>query len=199
MTHEGVKSLFKVMLAAYPNFHPADIQSAITVWERLLRDDNDADVARALEMYILNDTKGFAPSIGQIKEMMAQKPNELTELEAWGLVNKAIRNGNYGAAEEFAKLPDTVRSAIGSPKQIEEWASMPIDSVQTVAQSNFLRSYRDVCEREKKADKMPENIKALFRKDAPMIETKEEIEESYEGVPMPDEIRKKFEEMGMKP
>lgn len=196
MTHQGVVNLFKVMTYTYTNFHPADIENAIVIWENLLRGFEDADVAKALEAYILSDTKGFAPSIGQIVDIMSQNPQEMSELEAWGLVNRAIRNGNYGAEEEFAKLPDVIRAAIGDPAQIREWASMPVESVQSVAQSNFMRSYRAVQERERKAAKMPADIARLFHKDAPagMLPEKPELK-PIEGVPMPEEARKKLDEL----
>ena len=45
--------------------------------------------------------------------------NQLSEAEAWAMVSKAARNGLYGAREEFEKLPEDVKQAIGTPDQLK--------------------------------------------------------------------------------
>lgn len=193
MTHEGVKAVFKVLYASYPNFNPRDIKSSIEVWERLLNGFNDEMVANALHAYILSDTKGFPPAIGQIVDIIKTQPDEMSELEAWTLVERAVRNGNYGAEKEFSALPVEIQQAVGSPGQIREWAKMNVDSL-SVAQSNFLRSYRIVKEREKKASKMPPELKQLYHREIEhTIEQKsDETEERAQGVVMPDAVKEKL-------
>lgn len=191
MTHDGVKKVMQVLVASYPNFHPADMRVTMEVWEKLLHGYDDAQVAKALEGYILSDTKGFAPSIGQIVDIMTQKPDEMSELEAWTLVQKAVRNGNYGAEEEFMALPPEIQLAVGSPGQIREWALMESDSMG-VAQSNFLRSYRTVCERERKAVKMPPELAMLYKRTVKAIETHKEAETAKNGIPMPKELKERL-------
>lgn len=189
MTHDGVKQLMIVITSAYPNYHPTDMAKTIHVWESILKDYKDSDVAEALRRYIISDTKGFAPAIGQIIDMM-HKDESLGELEAWGLVRKAIRNGVYGAEEEFSKLPDEARLALGSPGQLRDWAMMSVDSVDSVAQSNFLRAYRSAVARVKEAQK------GIGTVNVPQIaETTVYIEDHTDGVPMPEELKRK---MGMK-
>ena len=182
MTHEGVKRLLMVMTSAYPNFHPSNMAMTLDVWENILKDYNDSDVAQALKDYIINDTKGFAPAIGQIIENLHTDNNDPGELEAWGLVRKAIRNGTYGAEDEFRKLPDVVKKAVGSAGQIRDWAKMSLDSVDSVGQSNFLRSYRAALETKKKYG-LPEYV-GLEAKETVAIEEKE-----VEGIPMPEELK----------
>ena len=59
----------------------------------------------------LSDTSGFAPSVGQIlaKLKVITEPEGISELEAWAMVSKALRNGLYGSESEFDKLPKNVQ------------------------------------------------------------------------------------------
>jgi hypothetical protein len=75
------------------------------------------------------------------------KAPQMNEMEAWSLVRKAISNGYYGAEEEFAKLPDDVKRAVGSASQLRTWA-MDSGFNEGVAMSQFQRVYRTQQERE---------------------------------------------------
>lgn len=183
-----------VMTACYPNYHPVDMGRTITVWESMLGQYEDADGARALQAYILSDTKGFPPAIGQIVDLINKDPDEVGGLEAWGMVSKALRNSNYGAEEEFAKLPDTIKEAVGGPGQLREWAAMDSKTVQSVGQSNFLNAYRVAAQRASQVRKMPPEAKALFERSTayPAIVEKEGEPERVEGIPMPEETRRRL-------
>lgn len=192
MTKDGVTKLIMTMLAAYPNYHPADISATVRVWMAQLENYTDEEIAIALKAYILSDTRGFAPSIGQVVALVPRNQDSgLSELEAWGLVRMAVRNGNYGSEEEFAKLPDNIRAAVGSPGQIRQWAAVSMDELETVAQSNFLRSYREVEARDRMARKMPERLREIYHRaapDVPALESRDE-EKPYEGIPMPEKYK----------
>ena len=177
MTDEGALSTQRAMMMAYPNYHPSDIAGTATFWADQLKDYKDMEVAVALRAFILSDTSGFAPSIGQIVALIPRNQGDgMSELEAWDLVRKAIRNGIYGAEEEFAKLPDNVRAAIGSPGQIRQWAAVDMDDLETVAQSNFLRSYRAVVTRERMMRKLPPRLREIYRRAGICGEEKKGIE-----------------------
>ena len=196
MTKEGATKLIMTMVAAYPNFHPADMTSTIKIWHAQLDAYRDDEVAAALKAFILSDASGFAPTIGQVVALIPRNQGDgMSELEAWGLVAKAIRNGNYGAEEEFAKLPDNIRAAVGSAGQIRQWASIDMNDLETVAQSNFLRSYRAVVKREEMAWKLPDKLRAIYHKDPPKAELPEKPAVALlemDGIPMPMEYRKKL-------
>ena len=196
MTKDGVMKALITISAAYPNFRPQDMTDTAKVWNELLLGYQDEEIAIALQAYILSDTSGFAPSIGQIIALVPRHNtgNGMSDLEAWGLVSRAVRNGTYGAEEEFARLPGDVRAAIGSPAQLREWASIDEGDLQTVAQSNFLRSYRAVKKREEMAGKLPPSIAGLFHREPPaipQIET-EDRQGHGDGIPMPEKYREKL-------
>ena len=154
------------MVDSYPNYKPNNISETVDVWQMMLSDYDYNLVAMALKAYILSDTSGFAPSIGQLvsKIQSITKPQELSEMEAWSLVSKAIRNSGYNSVEEFAKLPPLVQKAVGTPDNLRNWAVSDYQTIESVIQSNFLRTYRTVVKRENEINCMPNEIKALIDK-----------------------------------
>ena len=192
--------------AAFPNYKPPDKTVAVNTWFLMLADYPYQQVQMALKAYIATDTSGFAPSIGQIidKMQMINSHAEQNEMEAWSLVSKALRNGNYKSKEEFEKLPDLVKEAVGSPENIHNWAQSDIKSIESVIQSNFIKSYRLVVNRQKEMQKLPKDIKAMIsgNKDCDgkrieksqdaMLETKEEPAEERKCIPMPDRLKEKL-------
>ena len=154
------------MVDSYPNYKPNNISETVDVWQMMLSDYDYNLVAMALKAYILSDTGGFAPSIGQLvaKMQTITKPQELSEMEAWSLVSKAIRNSGYNSAEEFANLPPLVQKAVGTPDNLRNWAVSDYQTIESVIQSNFLRTYRTVVRRENEINCMPNEIKALIDK-----------------------------------
>lgn len=108
-------------------------------------------------------TEKFPPTIADIREkaeqITAPEETEMSELEAWSLVRKAIGRSGYYAEEEFAKLPKACQIAVGSSNNLKEWATMDSDQVETVEQSHFVRNYRTTIQRMKEDRKVPDKIK----------------------------------------
>lgn len=179
MTRTETQNILMSIQAAYPNYKPPDKTIAINTWHRMLEEYTYSQVSAGLEMYILSDTSGFAPSIGQVLDKIHTigAPVELSEMEAWVLVSRALRNGYYGAEKEFEMLPPLVQKAVGAPSQLRNWAMTDSESVENVIQSNFMRTYRSVLRRENEMAKMPPKIKELIgsagRKAEKTLEKKE--------------------------
>ena len=110
-------------------------------------------------------SSGYSAQIGSSGySAQISQPQELDGMTAWGLVSKALRNGTYGAVEEFNKLPPLVRQAVGMPDNLKNWATSDYQTIETVIQSNFLRTYETVVKRAKEINRMPDNIKSLIEK-----------------------------------
>jgi len=205
MERDEFKILVKAMKAVYaqPTFIPD--QDAFQVWYALLQDLTYEQANLAVQKYMI--TEKFPPTIADIR----QKANEiaqpdvesLTELQAWSLVRKAISNSGCHADEEFAKLPEACRIAVGSPANLREWALMDKDEVETVEQSHFIRNYRVAQKRMKEnamipmhiktlIDKMKDDSAALAKKDEPIAEIEEEIKPESEPCPPPENIRERI-------
>lgn len=214
MTEGEAKKLFAVMTVAYPNYRIDDIEYTAKIWVDFLGGYSYEQVNMALRTYIATDTSGFAPSVGQLLDKLhaIQNPQELNEMEAWSLVSKALRNGYYGAVEEFNNLPPLVQKAVGSPDNLRNWSQTDTNSIENVVQSNFMRSYRLVVNRENEIKKMPADVQTLIEnvnktsystkigfKNQQAIkllsEDNKNQDKANKCVPMPKEIKERIEQM----
>lgn len=214
MTETEVRKLLAMTQAVYPNYNPPSKEAAVNAWLMCLSEYDNNVVMAAFKAYITTDTSGFAPSIGQLLDKLhaIQNPQELNEMEAWSLVSKALRNGYYGAVEEFNKLPPLVQKAVGSPDNLRNWSQTDTNSIENVVQSNFMRSYRLVVNRENEIKKMPADVRTLIEnvnktsysaqigtKNQQAIKLSLEDNKSQnkpiKGVPMPKEIKERIEQM----
>lgn len=166
ITREQVGKLLMTIQAYYPNYNPPDKEITLNAWYIMLAEYPEELVLQALRACIATNTSGFAPDVGQImsKIQTISQPQELDGMAAWGLVSKALRNGTYGAVEEFNKLPPLVRQAVGMPDNLKNWATSDYQTIETVIQSNFLRTYETVVKRANEINRMPDNIKSLIEK-----------------------------------
>ena len=164
MTRDETKKIIMVISGLYPNFKPADLKLTVDTWAVVLGDYGYKQIESALLAYSATDRSGFAPAPGQLIGLLdlQNQGNDLNEMEAWALVSKALRNGTYGAEQEFAKLPDAVQKAVGNPSNLRNWAQTDSDSVENVIQSNFMRSYRAVLKREQDLRKMPVHVREFL-------------------------------------
>jgi hypothetical protein len=167
VTVNEARKIIAVMMVSYPNFKPIDAEIMATTWADMLSDYSYEQINVALKAYIRTDTSGFAPSIGQLigkLQTISNANTELNEMEAWALVSQALKNGYYGAEEEFAKLPEVVQKAVGTPANLRAWAHTDESSIENVVQSNFMRTYRTVVKRESECAKLPLSIKNLIER-----------------------------------
>ena len=136
----------------------------VNLWADMFAEEPFEAVAAATKAYIATDTGGFMPTIGKLKDMLhrMQSPQQMTQMEAWGLVAKALKNSIYGAAEEFQKLPPAVQRTVGSTAQLREWALMDAETVQSVVASNFQRSFQVCQKRENDFQKLPGAVKSFI-------------------------------------
>ena len=64
-----VKAMMTAIKVAYPNFYKnqAEVDDAICLGEEMLIDDKTEYIAEAVKDFIKNDSTGFPPTIGQIR------------------------------------------------------------------------------------------------------------------------------------
>ena len=165
MTVIEAKKIIAVMLVSFPNFKPTDVDSMAETWADMLSEYSYSQVSMALKAYIVSDTSGFAPAIGQLvgKIQTISQPQELNEMEAWSLVSRAIRNSTYNSVEEFEKLPPLVQKAVGLPNQLRTWA-MDENYNEQVASSNFIKCYRAEVARSQELSKMPSDVRKIIER-----------------------------------
>ena len=145
----------------------ADAEKTLALWSALFADTPYEEVNYAVKVFIMTDTSGFPPTIGQLNHIIAQaKMSGLPNAdESWALVRKAISNGIYGSKEEFAQLPEICQKVVGTPQQIQDWAMCDSKGLN-VARSTFLSRYREVLAKNEELVALPtslaENRQKLF-------------------------------------
>lgn len=217
MTRDETVNIIRIMVDSYPNYKPNNLSETVDVWHTMLSDYDYNLVSMALKSYILSDTSGFAPAIGQIVAKMhaITQPQELNEMEAWSLVSKAIRNSIYNAADEYAKLPPIVQKAVGLPSQLMQWA-IDDNYNESVVSSNFMRCYRIELAREKELSMLPEDARQIVQNGSGGLyadqigEERERVvklsldrkqgsikalETKHDGIPMPDKYKDIYEKL----
>lgn len=164
MTREEFAVIVKGLKAVYthPSFIPD--KDAFNVWYSLLGDLTYQQASSATQKFMLTSSKNPTPADIREQCRSITTPEEMNEMSAWSLVSKALRNGIYGAQEEFDQLPETVKSAVGTPDNLKNWAVADENSVETVIQSQFLRSYRVAVARKKELEKLPPRLREEISK-----------------------------------
>lgn len=167
MTKKGIEMMLQVLETQYPQFYKnAGKEQRIyakRLWFEMLKDYEDEPVFAAVKSYIAADTKGFPPVVGQIigKLQELMNPAELSEMEAWSKVRRAISNSAYHATEEWERLPEEVKRVV-SPSDLRVWALADVDGIDTVVQSNFMRSYRARQQRAREYAVLPADVRAVL-------------------------------------
>lgn len=208
MTKQETAKILAVITEVYPAFaKDRNLENTVEIWARFFEDEPYKAVEAAVMQYVAADLKGFAPSIGQIKAAVhtVAGAEEMSEVQAWGLVAKACRNSLYNSESEFAKLPPVIQEVVGSPSVLKLWSMSEPEEFNTVISSNFMRSYRVRAAHAKERAMLPESIQAMlpalrgsighpefFAIPAPKEEP-DCLPEAETGTPMPDFFRKAME------
>jgi len=177
MTREDVQELMAMVMAVFQNFKPANRTVTVNAWDSFLQEYPKEKVFKAFKIFCISDTSGFPPTPAQIIKILQEMDGEISELDAWSMVRKATCNGIYHSQEEFDKLPEVIKAAVGSADNIREWAMRDSSEVESVIMSHFLRAYRTAQERMRRADVFPEFNSMIEQKESvELIEEKEERE-----------------------
>ena len=158
MNRQETSRILAIVTSMYPAFlKDRDPKLLADVWQRVFDLTPYAAVEQALYNFIASDTRGFPPTPGALNRLMteAQQAGEPTDVEAWGLVYKALTRSLYNSVEEFAKLPPKIRKIIGSPSQLREWSQLSPGEVSTGIASAFMRTYRARQEQERETVFLP--------------------------------------------
>lgn len=163
MTRDEVKQILMRIQTTYPNWKPqGDLSLVIDVWHEYLEGFTYQDILGAVKAYVLSDTSGFAPTVGQLigklNAMLGNNESEMGALEAWAIVSKALRNGYYGAEEEFEKLPPLIQKAVGTPMNLRNWSQVDLKSIESVVMSQFISTYKTECKRAVEMAMIPKRV-----------------------------------------
>ena len=169
MKKEETKQILQILKLNYPNsftnLSKQDSHDFLEMWHEAFKDDDVKIVALAVKSIIYTDTREFYPNIAQVKKEMYKLLNhdKLNEFDAWAIVLKALEESRWESVEEFNKLPDEIKEVVISPKQLEEWAWLEVDTLNGVVASNFYKAYRANQSERFKVYALPNSIKNIMR------------------------------------
>ena len=166
MTRQEALAVLAILKTAYPTFYKnyskEDVNAAVDLWATMFSDEPVSIITEAVKSLIC--TLKYPPTIADAKEkiaiIMQSQKQTMTEMEAWQRVKVAI--SYYNASENFAELPPILQKIVGSPNQLREWALMDVETVNSVIQSNFMRSYKAKVSQEKEYAMLPSSTKQLI-------------------------------------
>lgn len=181
MNRPETLKIMAVLQAAYPMFYAKkskeELDGIVNLWAEMFADEPYQVVAMATKALIKTRVSTFPPGIGEINEKILQitQPEEMTEMEAWGLVRRAIRgasmelssrifrNGSLdprtSAQRNFEGLPPLLQKIVNSPEQLAAWEKLPEHQIDTVLQSNFMRSYSAKAKHARDYIALPSSVK----------------------------------------
>lgn len=182
MTIQEMAQIIDILAIEYPQIGSRTDEEKVNMmklWASMFADEPGQMVAMAVKAFMASDTKGFPPKIGQIKTIIGKMTMpaelEMSELEAWNLVRKAIRGASMqdwsrkmqpdgtmsppSAVVQFNRLPELLKRLVGDPSQLAMWEELPNDEINTIIQSNFMRSWRARAAHEKEMLALPADIR----------------------------------------
>ena len=181
-------------------------KAAEDLWGEAFKDDPFQIVRTAVMSLINTDTGEFRPSIAKVRRKMHDivYGERMTETEAWLLIKGSLHEAQSdperlgGATSAWKKLPEDLQRLV-SPRQLLEWNWLENSELDTVIQSNFMRSYREVRDRKYNAEALPkataQNIEAI-RKAIGLYQSPEQKPEALpEAKIMPELPERKSVEM----
>lgn len=135
----------------YRNYYAgADKKEVFTAWFEMFKDDDAAEVNRAVVAYICTNT--FPPTVAGIKTLMAENrmAGQMTEMQAWQKIRDAVdfSTNRDEARKQYDQLSPLLKKLAGSPSQLISWRKVNEDTFEGVIASNVQRSYRELARRE---------------------------------------------------
>lgn len=165
MTKTETGYIMMMLKALYPNWGKSltsqDVEMTIEMWFEML-EEFDYDLVKLGIKAFGSSPSPFPPSVGELIskiKMLTSTEKEMSEVEAWGIVKKAISNSTYNSASEFEKLPKIIQDTIVRHETLKDWASNSVTDIDTVIGSNFMRSYKATVTKNKQYEALPKDVK----------------------------------------
>lgn len=159
MNRKEIINLLGIATANFPNLQQKEMKPTAILWEKALA-DIPYDVAEKAVIKVLSTSK-FFPTIAEIREAMAQitQPRTLDAMEAWGLINEAIRKfGYYRQKEAMEFLPDEVREMV---KRFT-WRELCLSENIETLRAQFRMAWETQSKRRNEMKAIPQEIRILI-------------------------------------
>ena len=151
MTPKELSAVMDRLEKYYRNYYAGtDKKEVFAAWFEMFKDDDAAEVNRAVVAYICTNT--FPPTVAGIKTLMAENrmAGQMTEMQAWQKIRDAVdfSTNRDEARKQYDQLSPLLKKLAGSPSQLISWRKVNEDTFEGVIASNVQRSYRELARRE---------------------------------------------------
>lgn len=171
MTAQEASDFLSKLALAYPAQYARlgveELKGQIELWSGTMEGYSLEQAVIGLRVFLRGDTKGFAPVPGQVIDCIerVQRPAEAgyTNTECIALIRRAIGDSLYHAEEAFERLPELCRRAVGTPRNLTEWAQLDSREVETVIASQVIRSLEATRIRMREDAKLPPSVREALR------------------------------------
>ena len=171
MTAQEASDFLSKLALAYPAQYArlgvAELKGQIELWSGTMEGYSLEQAVIGLRVFLRGDTKGFAPVPGQVIDCIerVQRPAEAgyTNTECIALIRKAIGDALYHAEEAFERLPELCKRAVGTPRNLTEWAQLDTSAVETVISSQIIRALEATRVRMREDAKLPPSVREALR------------------------------------
>lgn len=147
MNKEEAKKILFTIYTTYPSYKMTGDQAKAKteIWARVFQSIPAEKVLDATIKFISTSVEKDAPTPGQIMRIIQNESLNVEDgISAWGKVKKSLKNAIRNSQEEFDKLPDPARKAIGSPSVLKSWAmNSNFSKEEGYIKGQFLRDYKE--------------------------------------------------------
>lgn len=119
MTETEAKKIIASMMVSFSNYRPIDVDYVVHGWAKYLSDYTYKQISSALKEYILTEKTGFAPSIGQIANLIKEQKERkyFEELEQMLLADAHM---NLEAGKDEGKELEMKCDGVSMPEKCKE-------------------------------------------------------------------------------
>ncbi|MDD5792272.1 MAG: replicative helicase loader/inhibitor [Erysipelotrichaceae bacterium] len=151
MTIDDTKNILHLLMIHYPqsfkNMTLGFSKEMTLAWHRQFKEYDADEVLCAVDRIVSTDTREYVPNVAQIKQEISRirlaNSGCLSEMDAWNMVRKAAQNSRYNAMEEYEKLSELTKRALGTVGELRAMADFDTNDM-SYAKNNFIKSYRSV-------------------------------------------------------
>lgn len=184
----------KIVAILETNWSPMkDQEAAYDLWASSFDDVPYHMVYTAVMAYVQSSTSAYRPTVGQIREMMRDilYGRSMTETEAWLLVKGCFHEAQEGAEtlrgakSAWKKLPEDIQRLV-TPRQLRDWNGIETEQLDTVIQSNFMRSFRELKNVRYRKEAMSKNLLETIERIQQASPVFEDHDKPKEALPAPE-------------
>ena len=171
MTKDEVRNMMKYFQATYKGFcEGMDIGSVLNVWFDIFRDVDKGIAQIAARNHVM--TSKYPPTPADVMKQIGVMM-EPDDTDLWVHIERATRNGIYGAGEEFANLPPECQSFLCSPEALKELAQCDAGTINTIVKGQFMKYVPQIRDHQAVQRGLPMEVRAAINESKTRMITSE--------------------------